>query len=127
MNLYGKLSVDFRNAEDHHDRYHCGNYRFEHEEMIDNSQTTYIPVTLRCGMAAMCRPDVLNLCPEILDHLNSDLNQCLEILPGSVRALVRRTRIWVNRSYWHGPRDRPENVNHTTTHHHKEWLIWCVR
>jgi len=123
MHLYGKLTVDFKDAQDH--CHHDGINRIEHEqEMIDNSQTTYIPVKIRCGMLVMCRPDVLSLCPEILDHLNSDLSQCLEILPGSVRALVRRTRIWVNRSYWHGPRDRPENVNHTTTHHHEEWLLW---
>jgi hypothetical protein len=91
---------------------------------IDNSRNTYSPVRLRCGVELMCRPEVLDSCPEILEHLNTDLSQCLEILPISVRALVRRTRVWVNRSYCYGRCDRPEQINHTTAHHHEAWLLW---
>jgi hypothetical protein len=93
--------------------------------LIDNSHNIYVLVRLRsCNMQAMCRPEVLDECPSILEHLNADLVQCLQLLPVSVRALVRRTRIWVNLSYCYGRYDLPEHINHTTAHHHEAWLLW---
>lgn len=96
----------------------------ESSMLIDNSRNTYHPVRLRCGVRAMCRPEVLGSCPSLLEHLNADLVQCLQILPVSVHALVRRTLIWVNLTYCYGRRDRPEHINHTTAHHHEAWLLW---
>ena len=92
--------------------------------LIDNSSNIYIPVRLRCGVQVMCRPEVLGICPVILEHLNADLAQCLQILPVSVRPLVQRTQIWVNFSYCYGRYDQPERINHTTAHHHEAWLLW---
>ena len=91
---------------------------------IDNSRNLYIPLRLLCGVQVMCRPEVLRSCPAILQYLNCDLVQCFKILPVSVRALVRRTRIWVNLTYCYGRCDHPEHTNHTTAHHHEAWLIW---
>jgi hypothetical protein len=94
--------------------------------LIDNSRNIYIPIQLGCGITVMCRPEVLTRCPLILKDLNSDLGQCLSILPRSVRHLVRRTQVWVNLSYSYGPRDRPLVLNHSVAHHHEAWLFWCV-
>jgi hypothetical protein len=92
--------------------------------LIDNSCHLYHPVRLRCGVTLMCRPEVLVCCPMIMEYLNSDVSKCLQILPVSVRSLVRRTRIWVNLTYCYGRCDQPEYVNHTTAHHHEAWLLW---
>ena len=92
--------------------------------LIDNSRNFYLPVRLKCGVHALCRPDVILHCPNVLQDLNTDLSECLRILPSSVHALVKRTRIWVNRTYAIGPRDQPKIMLHTTTHHHQGWLLW---
>jgi hypothetical protein len=94
--------------------------------LIDNSRNPYIPIQLGCGVRALCRPDVLTQCPLILKDLNSDLCQCMSILPRSVHHLVLRTDIWLNLSYKFGPRDRPVVLNHSAAHHHEAWLLWCV-
>jgi hypothetical protein len=94
--------------------------------LIDNSRNIYIPIQLGCGIRVLCRPDVLTRCPLILKDLNTDLFQCLSILPRSVHHLVRRTQIWVNLSYSYGLRDRPVVLNHSAAHHHEAWLFWCV-
>lgn len=65
-------------------------------------------------------------CPGILDDLNHDLIGCLSVLPASTRRLVRRTKIWINRTYSYGPTINPEAVHHTTAHHYSGWLL-CVR
>jgi hypothetical protein len=92
--------------------------------LINNQQNPYNKVRLKCGITLMVRPEVFSSCPSILDHLNSDVSQCLRILPISVRPLVRRTRIWVNHTYCYGRCSQPEYVNHTTAHHHEGWLLW---
>lgn len=94
--------------------------------LIDNSRNIYIPIQLGCGIRVLCRPEVLTRCPLILNDLNSDLCQCLSILPRSVHHLVRRTQVWVNLSYSYGLRDRPVVLNHSAAHHHEAWLFWCV-
>jgi hypothetical protein len=94
--------------------------------LIDNSRNIYIPIQLGCGIRVLCRPEVLTRCPLILKDLNSDLCQCLSILPRSVHHLVRRTQVWLNLSYSYGPRDRPVVLNHSVAHHHEAWLFWCV-
>lgn len=91
--------------------------------MIDNSNLTYIPRRLSCGMTVHCRPDVLTRCPQILRDLDLDVNQCLVVLPKSTHNLVRQTNIWVNTTYYYGPSTNPKNVNHSTAHHHKAWLL----
>lgn len=96
-----------------------------HEEMIDNSNLVYLPIFLRCGVTVYCRPDVLARCPMVLRDLQLDLAQCIEVLPDSVTALVRRTAVWVNTTYYYGPRKNPRNVNHSTAHHHQGWLLWA--
>jgi hypothetical protein len=66
--------------------------------LIDNTQTIYHSLRLPCGVPVSCQPAVLGACccPLLLDCLNQDVQECLRILPNSVHALVRRTRIWVN-------------------------------
>jgi len=93
--------------------------------MIDNSRINYLPIKLRCGVIAMIRTNVMVCCPSVLQCLNKDLLQCLEIMPVSVRALILRTRIWVNLSYSYGPRDNLRLLKHTTAHHHDAWLLWA--
>lgn len=95
--------------------------------LIDNTRHIYIPVKLTCGVRVLCRPEVLRRCPLILHDLNTDLRQCLSILPPSVHALVRRTQVWVNHSYSYGPRNHPVILNHSTAHHHEAWLMWYVQ
>jgi len=91
--------------------------------MIDNSNLTYIPMYLSCGVTVNCRPDVLVRCPQILRDIDLDVKQCLSILPRSTHNLVRRTNIWVNTTYYYGPCMKPQNVNHSTAHHHQAWLL----
>ena len=97
------------------------------DALIDNTVLLYIPMKLKCGVNVYCRPDVLARCPRILRDLHHDIRACLEILPPSVHALVRRTKIWVNTTYYWGPREKPRNVNHSTAHHHEGWLFWFVK
>lgn len=94
--------------------------------LIDNSILVYIPMKLPCGVTVHCRPDVLARCPSVLRDLNNDVEGCLDVLPTSAHALVRRTNIWINTTYYYGPREKPRNVNHSTAHHHEGWLFWCV-
>ena len=93
------------------------------EKMIDNSNLTYIPMHLSCGVTIQCRPDVLIRCPRVLHDLNLDLKQCLSILPMSTHNLIRRTNIWVNTTYYYGPRSNPVHVDYSTAHHHEAWLL----
>lgn len=93
--------------------------------IIDNSKLTYIPMHVSCGVTVFCRPDVLTKCPEILCDLDVDLRQCLRILPRSTHGLIRRTNIWVNTTYYYGSSIKPKNVNHSTAHHDKGWLLWA--
>jgi hypothetical protein len=102
-------------------------YRYSERKesvMIDNSHITYLPLILPCGVTACCRPDVLVRCPLIFQDLNRDILACLAILPVSTHALIKRTRLWLNTTYYYGPKACPKNVNHSTTHHHEGWLIW---
>ena len=80
------------------------------ETMIDNSNLTYIPMHLSCGVTVNCRPDVLTRCPQILQDLDVDLRQCLNILPKSIHNLVRKTNIWVNTTYYYGPHSNPHQL-----------------
>jgi hypothetical protein len=67
-------------------------------EFIDNSKLVYQSLKLKCGVIVQIGEGVLEECgPKILEELNHDLIGCLSVLPHSVRALVRRTKIWVNR------------------------------
>lgn len=95
-----------------------------YHQMIDNSRVNYVAIRLRCGVTAMCRTNVLILCPQILQCLNYDVKQCLEMFPPSVHALIQRTRIWVNYTYSYGQRDDPRLLKHTTAHHADWWLLW---
>jgi len=91
--------------------------------MIDNRHLVYFPIYLRKSRVTLqCRPDVLTDCPQVLRFIESDLCQCLELLPRSVHPLVRRTRIWIHTSYCYGRIDRPNHVGHSTVHHTKTWL-----
>lgn len=108
------------------------NHRYRYSEqkgspMIDNTNVTYLPLILQCGVTACCRPDVLVRCPLILQDLNRDILACLAILPVSTHALIKRTRLWLNTTYYYGPKACPKNVNHSTTHHHEGWLLWWVQ
>jgi hypothetical protein len=93
--------------------------------MIDNSTLTYLPIYLASGVTVCCRPDVLTRCPQILRDLDLDVKHCLQVLPKSTHGLVRRTKIWVNTTYYYGPTSKPKNVNHSTAHHHQGWLLWA--
>lgn len=68
-----------------------------YSELIDNSTRRYRSVRLTCGVTLQVGEDVVETCPGILEDLNHDLIGCLSVLPSSVRRLVRRTKIWVNR------------------------------
>ena len=101
---------------------------------IENRQTIYIPIQLDCGITVMCHPDIFNPRQQCFHHirtiLQTDVSYCLQILPGSVRSLVRRTNIWLNVQnycYSYDPQTKqPIYVNHITTHHHVAWLLWYV-
>ncbi|KAL9180093.1 hypothetical protein ACHAXT_008063 [Thalassiosira profunda] len=75
-----------------------------HFELIDNSALSYTSVKLRCGVTVQVGENVLEDCPGILDDLNHDIIGCLSVLPASCRQLLRRTKIWINRTI----RDRQE-------------------
>jgi hypothetical protein len=90
---------------------------------IDNTSLIYIPVHLPCGILVYCSPEVLSRCPMVLRSLQTDLIQCLRILPWSVHAFVRRTVIWVNFSYSYGSCDDPRVLRHSTAHHEDGWLV----
>jgi len=93
--------------------------------VIDNSRNIYLPLQLRCGVTVLCRPEAIMHCPQVLQDLNTDLQQCFRIMPWSVHNLIRRTRIWINLNYRYGPYDKPVSLSHSTAHHHEGWLIWC--
>mmetsp|Transcript_20771 Transcript_20771/g.42566 ORF Transcript_20771/g.42566 Transcript_20771/m.42566 type:complete len:429 (-) Transcript_20771:112-1398(-) len=99
---------------------------FPLSNLVDNSSRVYCPFRLKCGVTVQVGENVLEACPKILEQLNVDLVCCLHVLPASVRWLVRRTKIWVNRTYSYGPVNNPKSVNHTTAHHFAGWLM-CVR
>lgn len=67
--------------------------------LVDNSSRIYYPFRLKCGVTVQVGEHVLDASPNLLDQLNLDLVCCLHVLPASVRWLVRRTKIWVNRTY----------------------------
>jgi len=90
---------------------------------IDNSRNIYIPFWLSCGVQIYCRFNVLMECPKILYILDSDLRNCLKVLPLSVRKLILRIKIWVNLRYECGDVQKPNLYKHCTTHHTKEWLL----
>ena len=94
-----------------------------HQQRIDNTALTYIPIKLCCGVIAKCQANVLVHCREVLADLSDDITQCLAAVPPSVRPLLLRTTIWVNLYYYYGPIDQPRQVNHTITHHHSGWLV----
>jgi len=109
------------------------NYHYHHNKvtsvehpMIDNTNLRYLHFHLQCGVTAFCRPDVLVRCPLVLQDLNSDIQACLAILPMSTHALVKRTNLWLNTTYYYGPKASPRNVNHSTAHHHEGWLLWAL-
>jgi len=91
--------------------------------LIDNSTRRYRAVRLRCGVTVLVGEGVLHCCPGILDDLNRDLIGCLSVLPASTWGLVRRTKIWVNRTYFTGPVANPKTLKHTTAHHFAGWLL----
>ncbi|KAL3798384.1 hypothetical protein HJC23_005037 [Cyclotella cryptica] len=95
-------------------------------EFIDNSRRIYTAHKLKCGVTIQVGEHVLEECPSVLEDLNYDLMECLLVLPASVRSLVRRTKIWLNRNYSYGPVNNPKTVRHTTAHHFAGWLL-CVR
>ncbi|GKZ01410.1 hypothetical protein MPSEU_001091800 [Mayamaea pseudoterrestris] len=97
----------------------------EYTEIIDNSTNPYFSVQLECGVTVYCAPNVFSQCPSVLGDLESDLMDCLNLLPRNLHRLIRRTRVWVNSSYQYGPRNSPMVVNHTTAHHHPGWLAWA--
>jgi hypothetical protein len=90
--------------------------------LIDNSSNVYVSFKLNCGVTVCCAPGVQGRCSLALDDLESDLRDCLSLLPKNVHGLVRRTRVWVNESYQYGPISNPLQVHHTTAHHHPGWL-----
>ncbi|KAL7539308.1 LOW QUALITY PROTEIN: hypothetical protein ACHAXR_009172 [Thalassiosira sp. AJA248-18] len=95
-----------------------------YSELIDNSTRRYSSVRLKCGVTVHVGEHVVGSCPGILEVLNNDLIGCLSVLPPSTRRLVRRTKIWVNRTYSYGPVINPKTVHHTTAHHFPGWLLW---
>ena len=119
-----ELSSAKRPGFNHHYRYHYSERGNRDHTMIDNSNLRYISIHLQCGVTAYCRPDVLVRCPLVLQDLNRDIQECLAILPLSTHALVKRTNLWLNTTYYYGSTSSPKNVNHSTTHHHEGWLVW---
>lgn len=100
----------------------------QHEQhpslLIDNSAKVYIPVKLKCGVHALCEPQVLSSCPGALGDLNRDLVDCFNILPSNLHGLILRTKVWLNMTHRIGAKANPKILNHTTAHHHEAWLIW---
>ena len=93
-------------------------------EMIDNTQRCYDPIDLKCGVTVQMGENVSRDSPEIIDIINNDLTYCLKVLPKSVGGLVKRTQIWINRSYEYGNIYEPTVLSHTTAHHFPGWLDW---
>mmetsp|Transcript_17730 Transcript_17730/g.29151 ORF Transcript_17730/g.29151 Transcript_17730/m.29151 type:complete len:125 (-) Transcript_17730:37-411(-) len=93
-------------------------------DLIDNTQRRYDPIHLKCGVTVQLGENVLRDSPDILDVLNHDLTSCLSVLPASVGRLVKRTNVWVNRSYAYGCIHSPMVLSHTTAHHFPGWLLW---
>jgi hypothetical protein len=91
--------------------------------LIDNSTLKYYPIYLSNGATLNCRPDVLIRCPQVIRDLDLDVRQCMKLLPKSTHTLIRKTIIWVNTTYYYGLCSDPINVNHSTAHHHEDWLI----
>ena len=106
------------------------NHPYDLHELVDNTSLVYIALRLQHSKVPVrVRPEILTECPEILIELDIDLCQCLQeehILPRSVHGLVRRTKLWINHTYIYGPQKAPIVLNHSTAHHHPEWLQWCV-
>lgn len=98
----------------------------QHQLLIDNRQLSYIPIRLQCGTCVFCAPEVLSTCPMVLQSLQADVTRALKVLPASVHALVRRTKIWVNASYSYGYASDPQVLRHLTTHHEAGWLVECA-
>jgi hypothetical protein len=94
-----------------------------YSQPIDNTTLPYIAVLLPCGIETRCAPDVLSGYPMVLRSLETDMQNIFKLLPWSVHELLRRTKIWVNTTYSHGPRDDPKVLRHQTVHHHEDWLI----
>lgn len=95
----------------------------DRKQTIDNTTLTYVPICLPCGVRVLCAPAVLSGCPMVLRTLQTDLVQCLKLLPWPLHALIKRTSIWVNASYSYGPKDDPRILRHSTAHHQEGWLI----
>lgn len=93
-------------------------------ELIDNTRRRYNPIQLICGVTVQLGEDVLRDSPDIIDILTHDLSSCLSVLPASVGRLVKRTNIWVNRSYSYGSIHTPTVLSHTNAHHFAGWLNW---
>ena len=104
-----------------------GSPRGEAPVLIDNTALNYIEIRLPCGVRVMCAPGILRSSPMVLRSLQSDTNALLKLLPKSVHALIRRSRIWVNETYAYGSRDDPQVLRHSTAHHSETWLIHCAR
>jgi hypothetical protein len=93
-------------------------------ELIDNTHRRYNPIRLKCGVTVQLGENVLTDSPDIIDIMNHDLAGCLSVLPASVAGLIRRTNIWLNRSYAYGSIQAPTVLSHTTAHHFPGWLLW---
>lgn len=94
--------------------------------MINNRQLVYVPIRLACGIRVYCSPEVLSTDPGVLRSLQADLTRIFRVLPRSVHCLIRRTNIWLNKSYMYGERADPQIMRHLTTHHEEGWLIHCA-
>ncbi|KAG7362875.1 hypothetical protein IV203_026235 [Nitzschia inconspicua] len=108
------------------DRLHPSILQQQHQLLIDNRQLLYIPVRLQCGVRVYCSPEVLSMCPMVLQSLQADVTRALRVLPPSVHNLVRRTNLWVNASYSYGLVSDPQVLRHLTTHHEQGWLVECA-
>lgn len=103
----------------------------ESAPFVNNRNSIYIPVLLCCGVTINVRLGLLflkpYLLPVVIATLNEDCTTCLKLLPHSVHALIRRTRIWVNgEDYRIGDQRNPQILHHMTTHHYEGWLNWYV-
>jgi len=95
----------------------------QHQSRINNTSLLYLPIKLKCGVTARCQPNVLVQCRQVLTDLNTDITQCLRVLPPSVHKLIKRTAIWINMEYSYGLLSNPKCIKHITTHHHVGWLV----
>jgi len=92
-------------------------------KFIDNTQNFYVPIRLKCGVTLQCHPQLFEANPKIIQILDADIAECIQILPPSIRNLIRRIQIWVNVTYTYGAIDDPRILKHTTAHHHRQWLV----